>query len=131
MLEYLQDRTEASYLVTDLARRIIEEESDVLTKLRYIRRTVACAKDAVAVEDAQQLRLLMLSVDSAKYQTIGVASKRMNMPDRIRRLETRLIARGKPSSNGKIICAEMKSASSTPPRAADWTEVGRLPNPAL
>jgi hypothetical protein len=38
-------------------------------------------------------------------QTIGVASKRMNMPDRICRLETRLIARGNPSSNGKIICA--------------------------
>jgi hypothetical protein len=67
MLEYLQDRTEASYLVTELFRRIIEEESDVLPKLRYIRRTVAYAKDAVAVEDAQQLRLLMLSADSAKY----------------------------------------------------------------
>ncbi len=67
MLEYLHDRTEASYLVTDLATRIIEEESDVVAKLRYIRRTVAFAKDAVAFEDAQQLRLLMLSPDSAKY----------------------------------------------------------------
>ena len=67
MLEYLHDRTEASYLVTELAARIFEEESDVLSKLRYIRRTIVFAKDAVAVEDAQELRLLMLSPDSAKY----------------------------------------------------------------
>jgi hypothetical protein len=67
MLEFLHDRTEASYLVTDLATRIVEEESDVVTKLRYIRRTVAYAKDTVAIEDAQQLRLLMLSPDTAKY----------------------------------------------------------------
>ncbi len=67
MLEYLQNRTEATYLVTELVTRIIEEESDVLAKLRYIRRTITHAKDAVAVEDAQQLRLLMLSTDSAKY----------------------------------------------------------------
>src|SRR4051794_36289394 len=67
MLEHLQDRTEASYLVTDLATRIVEEEADVISKLRYIRRTVAYAKDAVAVEDAQQLRLLMLNPDAARY----------------------------------------------------------------
>jgi hypothetical protein len=67
MLEHLHDRAEASYLVTDLATRIVEEESDVITKLRYIRRTVAYAKDAVAVEDAEQLKLLMLSPDAAKY----------------------------------------------------------------
>jgi hypothetical protein len=67
MLEYLHDRTEASYLVTELTTRIFEEESDVLSKLRYIRRTITYAKDAVAVEDAQELRLLMLSPESAKY----------------------------------------------------------------
>jgi hypothetical protein len=67
MLEHLLDRTEASYLVTELATRIVEEEADVISKLRYIRRTVSYAKDAVAVEDAQQLRLLMLSPDAAKY----------------------------------------------------------------
>jgi len=67
MLEHLQDKTEASYLVTELITRIFEEESDVLAKLRYIRRTIAYAKDPVAVEDAQQLRRLMLSPDSAKY----------------------------------------------------------------
>ena len=67
MLEHFHDRTEASYLVTELATRIIEEESDVISKLRYIRRTVAYAKDAVAVEDAEQLRLLMLAPEAAKY----------------------------------------------------------------
>jgi hypothetical protein len=67
MLENLQDRTEASYLVTELATRIIEEESDVVTKLRYIRRTIAYAKDSVALEDAEDLRLLMLTPDTAKY----------------------------------------------------------------
>src|SRR6266487_703319 len=67
MLEHLHDRTEASYLVTELATRIVEEETDVISKLRYIRRTVAYAKDAVAVEDAQQLRLLMLDPNAAKY----------------------------------------------------------------
>lgn len=67
MLEFLHDRTEASYLVTDLATRIVEEESDVVTKLRYIRRTVAYAKDSVAIEDAQRLRSLMLSPDTAHY----------------------------------------------------------------
>ncbi len=67
MLEFLQDRTEASYLVTDLAMRILEEESDVITKLKYIRRTVTYAKDAVAVEDAQNLRVLMLNPETAKY----------------------------------------------------------------
>lgn len=67
MLEYLQDRTEASYLVTELATRIIEEELDVISKLRYIRRTVACAKGVVTVEDAEQLRQLMLVPDAAKY----------------------------------------------------------------
>ena len=67
MLEHFHDRTEASYLVTELATRIIEEESDVISKLRYIRRTVAYAKDAVAVEDAEQLRLLMLAPEACKY----------------------------------------------------------------
>jgi hypothetical protein len=67
MLESLQDRTEASYLVTELARSILEEESDVVAKLRYIQRTVAYAKDFVAVEDAKQLRLLMLIPKTAKY----------------------------------------------------------------
>jgi hypothetical protein len=42
---------------------------------------------------------------------IGVVSKRMNMPERICRFETRLIARGNPSSKGKIICAEMKGVA--------------------
>jgi hypothetical protein len=67
MLEHLIDRTEASYLVTELATRIVEEESDVISKLRYIRRTVAYAKNAVAVEDAEQLRMLMLSPEAAEY----------------------------------------------------------------
>jgi len=67
MLEHLHDRTEASYLVTELATRIVEGETDVISKLRYIRRTVAYAKDAVAVEDAQQLRLLMLDPTATKY----------------------------------------------------------------
>jgi hypothetical protein len=67
MLEQLHDTTEASYLVTDLATRIIVEESDVMSKLRYIRRTIAYAKDAVTLEDAEELRMLMLSRDAAKY----------------------------------------------------------------
>ena len=67
MFEHLHDRTEASYLVTELATRIIEEESDVMSKLRYIRRTIAYAKDAVTVEDAEEVRLLMLNPDAAKY----------------------------------------------------------------
>jgi hypothetical protein len=67
MLEFLHDRTEASYLVTDLATRIVEEDSDVITKLRYIHRTVSYANDSVAIEDAQQLRTLMLSPDTAHY----------------------------------------------------------------
>jgi hypothetical protein len=61
------NRTEASYLMTELARRILEEEADVLAKLRYIQRTVAYAKNAVAVEDANELRLLMVAPDTAKY----------------------------------------------------------------
>ncbi|HEY4273097.1 MAG TPA: hypothetical protein VGM65_13945 [Candidatus Udaeobacter sp.] len=69
MLESLQDRTEASYLVTELAKGILVEESEVVTKLGYIQRTVAHAKDSVAVEDAKQLRLLMLSPETAKYFT--------------------------------------------------------------
>src|SRR5882724_4840830 len=67
MLESLQNRTEASYLVTELATRILTEESDVLPKLQYIQRAVAHAKDAVTVEDANQLRRLMLVPDTAKY----------------------------------------------------------------
>jgi hypothetical protein len=67
MLESLQDRTEASYLVTELAIGILQEESEVVAKLRYIQRTVAYAKDSVAVEDAEQLRLLMLVPETAKY----------------------------------------------------------------
>jgi len=53
--------------MTELARRIIEEEADVLPKLRYIQRAVAYAKNAVALEDANELRLLMLEPDTAKY----------------------------------------------------------------
>jgi hypothetical protein len=67
MLESLQDRTEGSYLLPELARRIIEEESDFMTKLRYIQRTVACAKDSLPIEDAEKLRLLMLVPGTAKY----------------------------------------------------------------
>jgi hypothetical protein len=67
MLEHLQDRTEASYLVTELARRIIEEEADVVSKLRYIRRAIAYAKGQIAEEDAEELRILMLAPDTAKY----------------------------------------------------------------
>jgi hypothetical protein len=67
MLESLQNRTEASYLTTELVRRIVEDESDVVVKLRYIQRAVAYAKNAVAVEDANELRLLMLAPDTAKY----------------------------------------------------------------
>jgi hypothetical protein len=69
MLESLQDRLEASYLVAELASQIIMEESEVAAKLHYIQRTVTHARDSVAVEDAQRLRHFMLAPDTAKYFT--------------------------------------------------------------
>jgi len=67
MLESLQNKTEASYLVTELAMHILAEESDVLSKLGYIQRAVEYAKDGVVIEDANKLHRLMLEPDTAKY----------------------------------------------------------------
>jgi len=67
MLENLHDRTEASYLVTELCNAIVEEETDVISKLAIHPAHRLYAKDTVAVEDAQQLSLLMLDPNAAKY----------------------------------------------------------------
>jgi hypothetical protein len=67
LLEYLHDRQEASYLVTELATQIITEEADVTTKLQYIDRLVKRAVKPMMAEDAERLRTLLLDPDTAKY----------------------------------------------------------------
>ncbi len=67
LLEYLHDRQEASYLVTELATQIITEEADVTAKLRYIDRLVKHAVRPMMTEDAERMRALLLDPDTAKY----------------------------------------------------------------
>src|SRR5438270_8791627 len=67
MLERLQDRTEASYLVTELATEIVTGESDVTAKLDYIDRLIHHAKEPMMQEDAQKMRVLLLRPESARY----------------------------------------------------------------
>ena len=43
LLESLEDRNEACYMVTEIAESILVEKSDVISKLNYIQRAVAQA----------------------------------------------------------------------------------------
>jgi hypothetical protein len=67
MLESLENRDEACYMVTEIVGSIFTEESDTISKLNYIQRAVTQAHSTIAVEDAVNLRQLMLNPKMAKY----------------------------------------------------------------
>jgi hypothetical protein len=67
MLEYLHNPNEASYLLTELAEKILVDQGDVITKLNYIDRVVTAARTPVLEEDAETLKGLMSDRSMAKY----------------------------------------------------------------
>lgn len=69
MLEYLHNPKEASYLLTELAEKIIFDEGDVIAKLNYIDRVVTAARMPLLQEDAATLRDLMSDPSTTKYFT--------------------------------------------------------------
>jgi hypothetical protein len=69
MLEYLHNPQEASYLLTELAQRIIFDEGDVAAKLNYIDRVVTAARMPLLHEDAATLKDLMSDPWAMKFFT--------------------------------------------------------------
>lgn len=69
MLEYLLNPKEASYLLTELAEKIIVDEGDVVAKLNYIDRAVTAARMPLLQEDATTLKDLMSDPSMKKYFT--------------------------------------------------------------
>jgi hypothetical protein len=69
MLEHLHNPQEASYLLTELAEKIIFDEGDVVAKLSYIDRVVTAARMPLLQEDAATLKDLMSDPSTTKYFT--------------------------------------------------------------
>jgi len=67
VLESLEDRNEACYMVTEIAERIVVEEADAMSKLDYIRRAVTQAHPAILFQDATKFRQFMLDPKLARY----------------------------------------------------------------
>jgi hypothetical protein len=67
MLEHLHNPKEASYLLSELAEKIVVHQGDVITKLNYIDRVVTVARTPVLEEDAVTLKELMNDPSMAKY----------------------------------------------------------------
>jgi hypothetical protein len=94
LLEHLNDRQEASYLVTELATQIVTEESDVTAKLQYIDRLVRHAKKPMMAEDAERMRVLLLDPDTAKYFTDPLTALRDGSYIRLAAISTETHLRG-------------------------------------
>jgi hypothetical protein len=67
MLEYVHNPKEASYLLTELASKIIVNEADVVAKLNYIDRVVTAARTPVLEQDAETMKELLSDPAMAKY----------------------------------------------------------------
>ena len=67
MLEHLQDLQEASYLLTEAAADLFEQERNITSKLKYTKRAIMASIEGIAEEDAQSLRSAMLNPETAEY----------------------------------------------------------------
>jgi hypothetical protein len=67
MLESLENRSEACYMIREIMESILVEEADATSKLGYIRRAVTQANPTIVAEDANNLRQHMLNPNMAKY----------------------------------------------------------------
>lgn len=67
MLESLENRNEACYMVPEIVESIFDEKTAVISKLDYIRRAVTQAHPTIAFEDATNLRQLMLDPNMSRY----------------------------------------------------------------
>ncbi len=67
MLESLENRDEACYMVPEIVESIFVEKAATISKLDYIRRAVTHAQSTILFEDATNLRQLMLNPSMARY----------------------------------------------------------------
>jgi hypothetical protein len=67
MLESLENRDEACYMVPEIVESILVEKAASISKLDYIRRAVTQAHPTIAFEDAINLCQLMLDPSMSRY----------------------------------------------------------------
>jgi hypothetical protein len=67
MLETLENRNEACYMVPEIVESIFVEKAAAISKLDYIRRAVTQAHPTIVFEDATNLRQLMLDPNMSRY----------------------------------------------------------------
>jgi hypothetical protein len=69
MLDHLQNKTEASYLASEAVSDLIEQETMIVSRLRYTKRAILTSLPAIANEDGVSLRRLMVEPSTAIYFT--------------------------------------------------------------